>query len=83
MMTGFEQLAPFILVGSLACLSIGLTLRNALPAIRQLRGELAACPQMREMRYTVREPAYVSRINVVQLPVRPLAAPRGGQRAAA
>lgn len=78
------QLLPFATVGLLACASIALTLRNALPAIRQLRLDLAQCPNSRELRFTVRELRYVSRVNVVKLPLRQRRAlGADGRRAAA
>ena len=81
-MAGFAQLFPFALVAVLACLSIGITLRNALPAIAALRRERASAPATREVRFVVRELRYVSRINVIELPVRARSA-LPGQRAAA
>lgn len=76
------QLLPFALVGVLACGSIALSVLRALPAIRLVRQELAACADSRELRYTVRELRFASRVNVVELPVRMRPAP-AGQRAAA
>ena len=81
-MAGFAQLFPFALVAVLACLSIGITLRNALPAIVALRRERAQCPATREVRFVVRELRYVSRVNVIDLPVRSRTL-LPGQRAAA
>ena len=60
----------------------GLSVLRALPAIRLVRQELAACADSRELRYTVRELRFASRVNVVELPVRMRPAP-AGQRAAA
>lgn len=83
-MAGLELLAPFALVAVLALGSIAASVRKTLPIVNALRDELAACPPTREFRYTINEPLFVSRINVIELPVRQLdRAPRCGQRAAA
>lgn len=54
-MLGLAALAPFALVGVLAMVSITTTLRNALPAIRRLQGELRDCPETREFSFRVVE----------------------------
>lgn len=83
-MAGFEQLVPFALVAGLTFASLAVTLRNALPAIAALRRDMAECPQTRELRFTVRELRYTSRVNVIELPVRVRnQALRHGPRAAA
>lgn len=76
------QLLPFALVAVLACLSLLITLRNALPAIAALRRERASVPATREVRFVVRELRYVSRINVIELPVRNRSALPAGRAAA-
>ena len=46
--------------------------------------ELADCPATRELRYAIRAPRHVSRVNVIALPVTPRGpAPLHGPRAAA
>lgn len=54
-MFSLAALAPFALVGLLAVVSIVTTLRNALPAIRSLHGELKDCPETREFSFRVVE----------------------------
>lgn len=83
-MAGFEQLLPFAIVAAVTVWSLVTTLRNALPAIGELRRELADYPATRELRYTIRAPRYVSRVNVIALPVTPRGnVPLHGPRAAA
>lgn len=83
-MAGFEQLLPFAILTMVTIWSLVTTLRNALPTIAGLRRELADCPATRELRYTIRAPRHVSRVNVITLPVTPRGpAPLHGPRAAA
>ena len=83
-MAGFEQLLPFAILTMVTIWSLVTTARNALPAIAALRRELADCPATRELRYAIRAPRHVSRVNVIALPVTPRGpAPLHGPRAAA
>lgn len=71
-MSGFALLAPFAFVGMAALVSIALTLRAALPAIKQLRAELANCPENREYSFRITEViARGEDGKVIALPIRP------------
>jgi hypothetical protein len=87
-MSGIALLAPFAAVGILALISIALTLRHALPAIAQLRTEIAGCPANREYTFRISEVTgtWSDNSTVVALPVRPrrqALLPSAGLRAAA
>ncbi|MEN9683688.1 MAG: hypothetical protein RLZZ427_1439 [Pseudomonadota bacterium] len=92
-MSGIALFAPFAAVGILALISIALTLRHALPAIAQLRTEIAECPANREYTFRISEVTstwndgtWSNNSTVVALPIRPrrqALLPSAGLRAAA
>jgi hypothetical protein len=83
-MLTFEFATLFALAALLASGSLVASLRGVLPMVRELKAELAACPDRLELRYTITET--VVRWNdgtVVALPVRNRAPARPALRAAA
>jgi hypothetical protein len=54
-MLAFEFAALFALAALLTAGSLAASLRGVLPMVKQLKAELAACPDKLELRYTITE----------------------------
>jgi hypothetical protein len=81
----FEFATLFALTSLLAAGSLVASLRGALPLVKQLKAELAACPDKLELRYTITETVVRWNDGTV-VPLRPRQArlaPQPAARAAA
>ncbi len=71
-MLTFEIAALFALAALLASGSLAASITRAAPLVKQLKAELAACPDKLEFRYTITETvAAWNDGTVVALPLRP------------
>jgi len=70
-MIAFGLAALFTIAAIVALTVIAAAMLRALPQARALKAALAACPETRELRFTIRELVVTpARSNVVALPVR-------------
>ncbi len=70
-MVALALLALFVVAATLALGAIGHAVSVALPKARELKMALAACPDQRELRFTIREVVVTSAHGkVVALPLR-------------